>query len=105
MSTMEQRIDEFIEMFEDYEELNLGGITKGIVKDALLAWVNNPRQNGVDTLIRHKWPEEKPVEEKSYLTRVEINGVVSFLEMYWSEQLGWHTRYGKRITHWWDLRR
>lgn len=57
----------------------------------------------VDNLIRHKWPEEKPEEEKSYLTRVEINGVVSFLEMYWGEQLGWHTRHGKYITHWWEL--
>ena len=56
-----------------------------------------------DTLIRHKWPEEKPEAEKSYWARVEINGVVSFAEMYWSEQLGWHTQHGKHITHWWNL--
>ncbi len=56
-----------------------------------------------DTLIRHKWPDGKPEEEKSYWARVEINGAVSFLEMYWSEQLGWHTQHGKYITHWWNL--
>ena len=57
----------------------------------------------VDHLIRHKWPEEKPGDEKSYWARVEINGVVSFAEMYWSQQLGWHTQHGKHITHWWNL--
>ena len=50
-----------------------------------------------------KWPEEKPEEEKSYLTRVEINGCVSFQEMYWSEQLCWHKQFGKCVTHWWHL--
>ena len=97
---MEQRIDEFIELFEGYEEQNLGSITKGIVKDALMSWV---RQNGVDTLIRHKWPEEKPEKEKSYLTRIEIDGAVSFVEIYWSEQLSWHSQHGKYITRWWEL--
>ncbi|WFF73999.1 hypothetical protein [Proteiniclasticum sp. QWL-01] len=65
--------------------------------------ISDGRDYTVDPLIRHKWPEEKPQEEKSYLTRVEINGFVSFLEMYWSEQLGWHTQHGKYITHWWHL--
>ena len=56
-----------------------------------------------ETYRPHKWPEEKPGDEKSYWARVEINGVVSFAEMYWSQQLGWHTQHGKHITHWWNL--
>ena len=65
---MEQRIDEFIELFEGYEEQNLGSITKGIVKDAIMSWV---RQNGVDTLTHHKWPEEKPERLGRYLCCME----------------------------------
>ncbi|UUM12443.1 hypothetical protein NQU17_02450 [Clostridiaceae bacterium HFYG-1003] len=65
--------------------------------------ISDGRDYTVDNLIRHKWPKEKPEEEKSYLTRVEIKGVVSFQEMYWSEQLGWHTQFRKYITHWWNL--
>ena len=56
-----------------------------------------------DTLIRHKWPEEKQEKEKSYLTRIEIDGAVSFVEIYWSEQLSWHSQHGKYITRWWEL--
>lgn len=57
----------------------------------------------IDNLVRHKYPEEKPEKEKSYLTRIEIDGAVSFVEIYWSEQLSWHTQHGKYITHWWEL--
>lgn len=71
--------------------------------ESYLLIANREEERHVDHLIRHKWPEEKPEEEKSYLTRVEMKGFVSFQEMYWSEQYDWHTQWGKYITHWWEL--
>ena len=102
---MEQRIDEFIELFEGYEEQNLGSITKGIVKDALMSWV---RQNGVDTLIRHKWPEEKPTTDGEYLVRLECGNKAVLPwhdgDFYLDDCLSINYIDGENpITHWWDL--
>ena len=94
---MEHRIDEFIELFEGYEELNLGSITKGIVKDALMSWV---RQNGVDTLIRHKWPEEKPTMDGEYLARLDTGDEVVYKVLYIVDQ---YTPWTNYVTHWWNL--
>lgn len=94
---MEQRIDEFIELFEGYEEQNLGSITKGIVKDALMSWV---RQNGVDTLIRHKWPEEKPAMDGEYLARLDTGDEVVYKVLYIVDQ---YTPWTNYVTHWWNL--
>ena len=94
---MEQRIDEFIELFEGYEEQNLGSITKGIVKDAIMSWV---RQNGVDTLIRHKWPEEKPTMDGEYLARLDTGDEVVYKVLYIVDQ---YTPWTNYVTHWWEL--
>ena len=94
---MEQRIDEFIELFEVYEEQNLGSITKGIVKDALMSWV---RQNGVDTLIRHKWPEEKPKVDGEYLMRLDTGDEVVYKVLCIVDQ---YTPWTNYVTHWWNL--
>ena len=96
---MEQRIDEFIELFEGYEEQNLGSITKGIVKDALMSWV---RQNGVDTLIRHKWPDEKPDEDGQYLIRIISPSGSVYYRLRGYEDGEWHN-FGNYLTHWWNL--
>ena len=96
---MEQRIDEFIELFEGYEEQNLGSITKGIVKDALMSWV---RQNGVDTLIRHKWPDEKPDEDGQYLIRIISPSGSVYYRLRGYEDGEWRN-FGNYLTHWWEL--
>ena len=94
---MEQRIDEFIELFEGYEEQNLGSITKGIVKDALMSWV---RQNRVDNLIHHKWPEEKPTTDGEYLARLDTGDEVVYKVLYIVDQ---YTPWTNYVTYYWEL--
>lgn len=63
----------------------------------------------VDVLIQHKWPEEKPKEEKEYLIRashVDANGkaVVEWdLATYYLDD-GWASPCftAQQITHWWE---
>ena len=54
----------------------------------------------VDTLIRHKWPEEKPEKDGQYLIRI-ISPIGSvYYRIRGSEE--WHD-FGNYITHWWNL--
>ena len=60
----------------------------------------------VDTLIRHKWPEEKPVvpdevEFKVYLARYKIDDEFIFMDsVAYYKDTGWGT---SGVTHWWNL--
>ena len=56
----------------------------------------------VDTLIRHKWPEEKPEKDGQYLIRIisPIGSVYYRLRGY--EDGEWHN-FGNYLTHWWNL--
>ena len=71
-------------------------------RENIMEWIHQAMDIAVQGKA-HKWPEEKPEKEKSYLTRIEIDGAVSFVEIYWSEQLSWHSQHGKYITRWWEL--
>ena len=54
----------------------------------------------VDTIIRHKWPEEKPEKDGQYLIRI-ISPIGSvYYRIRGSEE--WHD-FGNYITHWWNL--
>ncbi len=60
----------------------------------------------VDTLIRHKWPEEKPKAEKEgettpYLLRFD-DGNGAWCQVYhqFGDGFGYIEKY---ITHWWEL--
>ena len=55
-----------------------------------------------DTIIRHKWPEEKPDKDGQYLTRITApSGLVNHhLRGYEDGKWGAFENY---ITHWWDL--
>ena len=60
----------------------------------------------VDNLIRHKWPEEKPVvpdevEFKVYLARYKIDDEFIFTgSVAYYKDTGWATT---GVTHWWNL--
>ena len=56
-----------------------------------------------DTLIRHKWPEEKPEKPAKYLVRVEYddNGAIVTTDE-WSG-IDWYEHIEGYITHWWEL--
>lgn len=82
-----------------------------------------------DTLIRHKWPEEKPEKEKEYLIRAEFDNDAEPEDVYevrmvaeWQEKQtdgewysqnfepGFYTQddndmwyYINFVTHWWEL--
>ena len=57
-----------------------------------------------DTLIRHKWPEEKPEKGRRYLIRIrpttQCGDVQYLIRNYecstWSD-------FSEYITHWWEL--
>ncbi len=56
----------------------------------------------IDKMVRHKWPEEKPDENRQYLVRVQLkdgevlNLVANHLDGQW-------TQFNSNITHWWNL--
>ena len=56
-----------------------------------------------DTLIRHKWPEEKPEENRQYLVRVEYddNGAIVTTDEW--NGIDWYAHIEGYITHWWNL--
>ena len=59
----------------------------------------------VDTLIRHKWPEEKPEKPEKYLVRVEYeDDGVMVSETTTDEWNGftWYEHIEDYITHWWN---
>ncbi len=57
-----------------------------------------------DTLIRHKWPEEKPKDDKQYLVRLKFEDGDTI-----NDTLCYNTKAGRwdgmssLVTHWWDL--
>lgn len=55
----------------------------------------------MDVLVRHKWPEEKPVELKPYLVRYQWDGG-GFAQDVWSG-VGWEYLSDGNVTHWWEL--
>ena len=60
----------------------------------------------VDTLIRHKWPEEKPKKPEKYLVMVEYeDDGVMVSETTTDEWNGvtWYEHIEDYITHWWNL--
>lgn len=60
----------------------------------------------VDRLIRHKWPDDKPVREtddeyKAYLIRLDDGNAEWYqTSSYFDEGFGYIEKY---ITHWWEL--
>ncbi len=57
-----------------------------------------------DTLIRHKWPEEKPEDDKQYLVRLKfedgdtVNGTLCY-----DTKAGRWCGVSSLVTHWWNL--
>ena len=58
----------------------------------------------VDHLIRHKWPEEKPDDDKQYLVRLKfkdgdtVNGTLCY-----DTKAGRWCGVSSLVTHWWEL--
>ena len=53
-----------------------------------------------DTLIRHKWPDEKPTTDGEYLARLDTGDEVVYKVLYIVDQ---YTPWTNYITHWWNL--
>lgn len=66
---------------------------------SLIQWL---KEHLIDTIVRHKWPEEKPEKDGQYLIRVVApSGLVNHrLRGY--EDGKWHD-FENYITHWWEL--
>ena len=56
----------------------------------------------VDTLIRHKWPEEKPEKGGQYLIRIISPSGSVYYRLRGYEDGEWHN-FGNYLTHWWNL--
>ena len=56
----------------------------------------------VDSMIRHKWPDEKPDEDGQYLIRIISPSGSVYYRLRGYEDGEWHN-FGNYLTHWWNL--
>ena len=64
--------------------------------------ISDGRDYTVDTLIRHKWPEEKPEKGGQYLVRIISPSGSVYYSLRGYDDGEWHS-FGNYLTHWWNL--